>query len=182
LADCTALTATRSIPGRIAPTNSSVEAETTWIPRSSCTFQGKTFEVNSMSSTSTVEPSGNESAIGAIAAETVLPTKTSATGAPTSRANDSRDRVVDSSHGSQVVAPTCQSRNAACSASQPGRGGNPYDAVFNHPGCGSHNSAKSLTELISSPHSPAPTLLSGNSTTEDAMAARDLIRATLTER
>ncbi|MGW6282684.1 hypothetical protein [Kribbella sp. NPDC055071] len=99
--------------------------------------------MNSTSSVSTVDPSGNAAAIGATAADTVLPTNTSAADAPTSRANDSRARVVDSSHGSQLVAPTRQSESAACNASQAGRGGRPYEAVFNQPGSGSHSSAKS---------------------------------------
>src|SRR6266536_1299096 len=143
--DCTALTATRSIPGRIAATNSSPGTATTSTPRSSCTFHGNTFEVNSTVSVSTVAPSGSAAAIGTKAADTVLPTNTSAASAPTNRANDSRARPVDSSHGSQLVAPTRQSASAACSASQAGRGGNPYDAVFSHPGSGSHSPANSST-------------------------------------
>src|SRR5215216_4151117 len=92
-----------------------------------------------MSGTRTVEPSGIAEAIREIAAETVLPVKTSPVSTPTSLANEARARWVASSQGSQEVAPTCQSASATWTASHAGRGGSPYDAVFSQPGVGSQS-------------------------------------------
>ena len=139
VADWTALNATTSMVSSIASAYLATGAVTTCTPRSACTAHGKTFEVNSTSGTSTRAPSGIAAATSEIAAETVLPVKTSSAATPTSRPNAARARPVDSSHGSQLVSPTCQSASACCIASQAGLGGSPYDAVFSHPGFGLHN-------------------------------------------
>jgi len=50
--------------------------------------------------------------------------------APTRSANSARDSSTLDAQPSQLVRPLRQSDSAACSASQAGRGGNPYEEVF----------------------------------------------------
>ena len=76
VADCTADQATTSTSGVMASTNRSTGAVRTTTPRSACTAQGHTFEVNSMSGTSTRVPSGTAAATGASSWDTDAPVAT----------------------------------------------------------------------------------------------------------
>ena len=105
----------------------------TSIPRAPWTSHGNTIDVNSMSGTRTRAFTGSAVERWVTSCETVLPSATSSGAACTSRANSAREASAASAHGSQLVAPTCQSASACCSASKARLGGRPYDAVFRYP-------------------------------------------------
>jgi hypothetical protein len=125
VADWTRLKATSVVPAPIASVSFSNGTVSTEMPRSACTSHGKRFEVNSISGTTTRAPAGSIAATGASRPDTVAPTAMSPGVTPVIRAKAARARPVDSSHGSQLVRPCCQSASAACSASHAGRGGSP---------------------------------------------------------
>ena len=96
---------------------------TTSCPRA---MKGQSSDVNSMSAATTrPRPGSTAAATSATSSETVAPVATRSGGTPTSPAQSSRARPVDSPQGSQLVRPPCQSSSAARSASQAGRGGSP---------------------------------------------------------
>ena len=105
VADWTAEYTTTSTPGSMDAANSASGTDRTRTPRSACTANGKTSEVNSMSAVSTVAPSGTATATGANSWDTVAPVATRAGSAPTNPANRSRDSCTESAHGSQLVRP-----------------------------------------------------------------------------
>ncbi len=93
-------------------------------------MNGKSTDVKSTSGASTRAPSGTAAATNPRSVDTFAAIATVSTGTPAIRANDARASSPGIPHCSQLVRPPRQSSSAACSASQAGVAGSPYDAVF----------------------------------------------------
>ncbi len=146
VADCAAEKLTSAVDSSIASARSASGAVRTRMPRSWCTANGNTPDVNSISGTSTVAPSGRAAATGARSCDTVAPVATWSALSPTRCPNSSRERSTVAAHGCHGPAPTRHSSNDCCIASQAGRGGGPYEQLSRNPGRTSHNAAASYTD------------------------------------
>jgi len=122
---CTALNATTSVRASIASARRAGGTVVTVTPRSSCTRNGNSVEVNSTSGTITRVPRGRHAAASPAKPDTVAPIATHSVLTPTIRANAARAASLLSPQCSQLVRPVRQSASACCSASKPSRGGRP---------------------------------------------------------
>jgi hypothetical protein len=91
VAEWTALNATSVVPASTASARRDSGAEVTVTPRWAWASHGNRLEVNSSSLTSTRARSGSAAATRPSCSDTVEPTATSASSAPTSRANAARE-------------------------------------------------------------------------------------------
>lgn len=136
--DWTRLNATAVVRSSIAVASLAAGTVTTSTPRASWTSQGKRFEVNSMSGTSTRAPGGSAAANGASRPEAVWPAITASTGAPTRRAKQARARSPAACHASMSERPSRHASWAAVMAAYAVSGGMPWLAVLSQPGSTLH--------------------------------------------
>jgi hypothetical protein len=124
-ADWTALTATSPTSSDTDETSRSSGTRSTETPRGSWASSGNRSDVKSSSAHTTRVPGASDSATSPTNADTCVPTATSPGPTPTSDANSSRPRSIDSTHPYQLVRPCRHSSSTASCASHAGRGGRP---------------------------------------------------------